>query len=1109
MNPKISGDQPGTFSQVRYELSDGKLKVGEKRYNIVYSQGETRKELSADQKIKFLQFLEKANVQTADLGKLSFTSKGITQDHRTYAALPEEAVSLFSEFTSSMHHVLTESGKQLMGTRPQSEIKEVVEQKFEALPEEEGNEGQFQFEEIPDDQEIKGAEAEVVKIEEEKEQEVDVGQVSTKASDKSYEPSIYEKTLDTFSFVFNWVVSRQINLIKQNLGKEIDNSAIKELDKGLKAGTASNLVDFESAYKNPELQPLFNDFFKALHKLMENKETNLSSDAAKEFATKYMELVTSLSGRPCTEVIKQLKDHALQSITARKAVHDLRELSQSKFDENKLEKALVKDPKQLDALTKFIDVTKQTEEKQRAEGKWQTDEGEMQDFAEQYTGFVTSIPENTAVSSAIHEMTKRCLNPLYKDMILLMGEGSKHDIEKILKALPNSIMDSQKGTLLFDFVNFIQSAIAVKEANREALEKNKEAVSLLPVLKQKQKVEAHLAPQKIETNELFSNFMGKVQTISQEEYNINTTLAHLKNLNPNSRSSRVRSQFLEAIRNPNVSEELSRFQSTYDKALNYDNEQFEIWKTTQAGSSKANREGRPQHRKSVEEALESVIAKLPNTRLENQDLIYHLNESKNHYLSTSQHHENVSRIVDDLSGNGIFSPEETTRTKLINHLETPEQYEQFTQFLKLGINSTDKDISMFFLLNERNKLSDPGFFASCVQKANQLHQQLVTEVGVINVVDGQPLPSYQQLTTAIKILHTNIPVLLSLAKTKEDRVALAELLRIVLIGQEEANKLEPLKTEFAFTWKEASKGGYNTRKKLTTYENKDILHSNVESLIGSKYPEFRDALEESWNSFSKDYPRFFNPDTVLELNIRKKEAADSSEITWETLTLNKSNQEMWIESMRNGYFQHLIDHPEEIEKEIAYNEKHTELVLQDMTEDKWKEKFGQFGQFFKETSFTDEQIASLKTKAQPTCNEKELESLFRSKLLKLMVIWNQSFQGAFLDERIARNNEPQENMMSKFLRQDLYSFNVGNRAWLINEKLDPQATATREICKGLESIAIYKQRIEVDNLTNEDTTLSEAYLDTALEVQVSPIIEVEVLEKIRKVFEGPVNTVQE
>ena len=146
---------------------------------------------------------------------------------------------------------------------------------------------------------------------------------------------------------------------------------------------------------------------------------------------------------------------------------------------------------------------------------------------------------------------------------------------------------------------------------------------------------------------------------------------------------------------------------------------------------------------------------------------------------------------------------------------TKEQAEVFNPSYIIEI---DQIVTLYTLKIDGSDL----FSHFYISLANTLHQTFQKESGIVDIIQNQPLPSLKQLKSALKLIQSNMKFLLCSSFTLTERLAVAELLRIIMVGEAKAKTLVALTSEFAFTWEEATR--YTIHEEIAPLKNMDILN---------------------------------------------------------------------------------------------------------------------------------------------------------------------------------------------------------------------------------------------------------------------------------------------
>lgn len=384
-----------------------------------------------------------------------------------------------------------------------------------------------------------------------------------------------------------------------------------------------------------------------------------------------------------------------------------------------------------------------------------------------------------------------------------------------------------------------------------------------------------------------------------------------------------------------------------------------------------------------------------------------------------------------------------------------------------------------------------------IKLANTLHQTFTEESGMVEIIKDQPLPSLKQLKFALKLLQSNMEFLISASFTLAERIAVAELLRIIMIGEEKAKSLEALTSDFAFTWAEAA--NYRIDEEVSPLPNMDILKSLLN--LGSFINETEKSRNQLLNSFFLDRDRFII--TRMDLKMQDK-----------LVTLNLYDETSFFEDLRTAYFNFLQNHIDAMRMDLIYNEVHSDFISPTVTAEDFTNILKQHCEahqvqkvveIVKATTFSTEQIKQLQILLSEV-DETKLQSLLRIRVLRCMVIWTQALLPVMLYQKMCCMN--QANPFSFYWRmaeQNLYGSANGDRVWEVDESLNSMATCfTFMLNKGSNPIveAIYTQMLSMTNITASNPDDSKVQLSTVAKLFVSPHTDIETLDKLDMALRG-------
>jgi hypothetical protein len=389
--------------------------------------------------------------------------------------------------------------------------------------------------------------------------------------------------------------------------------------------------------------------------------------------------------------------------------------------------------------------------------------------------------------------------------------------------------------------------------------------------------------------------------------------------------------------------------------------------------------------------------------------------------------------------------------------------------------------------------SDP-YSLFYINLAEELHETFRKESGTVEIIDFLPLPTLEQLKTAIALIQTKMRFLLLATFTDAERIAVAQLLRIIMIGKEEAMKLPLLTSDFAFSWKEASH--YVLSEELFPLENMDILKSLLNG--GTLINQTEKSRDQLLIQFFNDYVRGSTAGMYVNINGKQE-------------IIKHEKGKMFFESLREFYFSFLNNHIYLIQEEIIYNKNNQDFISPKVTQDQFKSillkcclssQNLEIEEIVQATTFTKEQMVWLKINS-PDTDEQYLESLLRIKVLRCLVIWTQATTTIMLNQRI--NFGLQDTNLSAIscrfsLNGDLHGTARGCK-WVIDTSLNSMTVNLiiylREVNEFFDRfVCTYSQVLSMTGITSnnrEDSKVKLISLDT---LYVSPFTQVYIFDKI-------------
>ncbi|MBA3238434.1 MAG: hypothetical protein H0T62_08845 [Parachlamydiaceae bacterium] len=375
--------------------------------------------------------------------------------------------------------------------------------------------------------------------------------------------------------------------------------------------------------------------------------------------------------------------------------------------------------------------------------------------------------------------------------------------------------------------------------------------------------------------------------------------------------------------------------------------------------------------------------------------------------------------------------------------------------------------------------------------ADALHNTFKESFEEVEVIDSQIFPTLSQLKFAIKLMQNNMKFLLISTLTLKERIDVAELLQIIILGQEKTKTISPLTSEFSFTWKEAQ--NYTTIEELDLLPNTDILHSLLD--MGS----FKGEIENSRNQLLKCFFNDYNRSGITEMDIMNKGILNS---------LGLKEAKGFFDSLRSAYFDFVSSDIEALKKEIIYNQTNHEFVSASLTNEQFKQLLLSFcldGQNQKveeivtATTFTHEEYEMLKTLSPET--EKEIiKSLFRIKILQCLLFWNQAIAPMMLNQKIQLELD-QMNVASvccKVNEQGLYGNALG-RKWVVDGSLNSMRhTLIYHLKQASENTTecTYSQTLSLINMTSSNPKESKVTLASVDTLYVGPSVDIKTFDKL-------------